>query len=74
MTPCCRRREHLSAIIGTVSAINRKPVRLQSEQLSAFVGMRTGLCWVNFNIRTGRRETGSIMGSMQWRGTLFLLL
>ena len=40
MTPCCRRWEHLSAISGMVSAINRKPVRLQSEQLSAFVGIR----------------------------------
>jgi hypothetical protein len=30
----------LSGIIGMLSAINRNTVRLQSEQVSAFVGIR----------------------------------
>jgi hypothetical protein len=41
MTPCCRRPEHLSAIIGMLSAIDRNTVRLQSESVAAFVGIRT---------------------------------
>src|SRR5258708_9937664 len=41
MTPCCRRRGALSAIIGMVSAIDRNTVRLQSESVAAFVGIRT---------------------------------
>jgi hypothetical protein len=36
-----RRRGALSAIIGMASAIDRNTVRLQSEQLSAFDGIRT---------------------------------
>jgi hypothetical protein len=40
MTPCCRRPEHLSAIIGMLSAIDRNTVRLQSESVAAFVGIR----------------------------------
>ena len=41
MTSCSRRREPLSAITGTLSAIDRNRVRDQSESLSAFAGIRT---------------------------------
>jgi len=40
-SPWSRRREPLSAITGTLSAIDRNRVRDQSEPLSAFAGIRT---------------------------------
>jgi hypothetical protein len=41
VSPWSRRREPLSAITGTLSAIDRNGVRDQSESLSAFAGIRS---------------------------------
>jgi len=40
VNPCTRRREPLSAITGTLSAIDRNRVRDRPESLSAFPGIR----------------------------------
>src|SRR3954463_8364317 len=46
----------LSGIIGMLSAINRNTVRLRSEQVSAFVGIRTrGVAGTDFTTKEGQQ-------------------